>query len=89
MIGEVLEDLVQKLGVKKRLQEYEALLRWEEVVGEQIARVATAVRITKGILVIKVRSSVWRNELNMRKGEIIQKLNDALGGSIVTDIRFH
>jgi len=88
-IGEALEELVQKLGIKKKLQEYDAVLRWEEIVGQQIARVTVATRITKGILFVRVKSSAWRNELTMRKVEIKEKLNTALGEDIVTDIKFH
>ncbi len=88
-IGEALEELVRKLGIKKKLQEYDAVLRWEEIVGQQIARVTVATRITKGILFVRVKSSAWRNELTMRKVEIKEKLNTALGEDIVTDIKFH
>jgi len=84
-----LEELVRKLGIKKKLQEYDAVLRWEEIVGQQIARVTVATRITKGILFVRVKSSAWRNELTMRKVEIKEKLNTALGEDIVTDIKFH
>ncbi|MBM4159689.1 MAG: DUF721 domain-containing protein [Ignavibacteria bacterium] len=88
-IGEAVEELVEKLGIKKKLQEYEAVVRWEEIVGGQIARVTTATRITKGTLFVRVKSSAWRNELTMRKDEIKERLNNALGGEIVTDIKFH
>jgi predicted nucleic acid-binding Zn ribbon protein len=88
-LGETLDDLVQKLGIKKKLQEYEAVLRWGEIVGEQIARMTTATRISKGVLFVQVRSSTWRNELNMRKREIIVRINGDLGEEIVLDIKFH
>lgn len=88
-LGETLRELVEKLGIKKKLREYEAVERWEEVVGQQIARVTSATSITKGTLFVRVKTGTWRNELTMRKGEIIQKINRALGEEIVTDIRFH
>ncbi|MBI2619115.1 MAG: DUF721 domain-containing protein [Ignavibacteriales bacterium] len=83
-----LAELVQNLGIGKKLREYDAVTRWEEVVGEQIAKVTKATRIDKGVLVIKVKNSPWRNELTLRKGEIIRKINGSLGSNIVNDIRF-
>lgn len=87
-LGEAIEDLVQSLGIKKKLHEYEAVLQWEQIVGEQIAKAATATRITKGVLFVKVKTSTWRNELTIRKPEIIKKINAAIGEETVNDIKF-
>lgn len=87
-LGDVIEELAQSLGIKKKLREYDAVLQWEEIVGEQIAKVATATRITKGVLFVKVKTGTWRNELTMRKPEIIRKINIAIGEDIVGDIKF-
>lgn len=87
-LGEAIEELVQSLGIKKKLHEYEAVLQWEQIVGEQIAKVTTATRITKGVLFVKVKTSTWRNELTIRKPEIVKKINDTIGEEIVNDIKF-
>lgn len=87
-LGEAIQELTQELGIEKRLREYEAITRWEECVGSRIAMEATPTRITKGILTVRVRTSVWRNELMLRKKEIVEKINSTLGSSIVKDIRF-
>jgi predicted nucleic acid-binding Zn ribbon protein len=88
-LGEALGELIEKLGIKKKLQEYQAVERWEEIVGHQISHVTRATGITKGVLFVKVRTGTWRNELTMRKQEIIRKINLVLGEDIVTDIKFH
>lgn len=87
-IGQALDELIRSLGIQPKLKEYEAVLQWEAVVGEQIARVTTAMRITQGTLFIKVANSVWRYELTLRKKEILHRLNAALGGEVVRDIKF-
>ncbi len=83
-----IHQLVDDLGLRKKLAEYEAVLQWESLVGEHIAKAASAVKIVKGVLLVRVRSSAWRNELNLRKEEIIGTLNRGLGEDIVKDIRF-
>ncbi|MEX0602676.1 MAG: DUF721 domain-containing protein [Bacteroidota bacterium] len=87
-LGSALEDLVEGLGIKGRLDEYAAVTEWEGIVGPQIAKVATATRIDRGTLVVRVNNGPWRNELRLRKEEIVGKLNDALGHRVVKDIRF-
>jgi predicted nucleic acid-binding Zn ribbon protein len=87
-IGGAIQQLIDGLGIRQKLNEYDAVLQWESLVGEHIAKAATAVKIVKGVLVVRVRSSTWRNELQLRKKEIIRTLNTALGSEVVKDIRF-
>lgn len=87
-IGLALDELIQSLGIQPKLKEYEAVLQWETAVGEQIARVTTAMRITQGTLFVKVTTGVWRYELTLRKKEIVQRLNTILGSEVVRDIKF-
>ena len=87
-IGLALDELVNSLGIKTKLHEYDAVLYWDSIVGEQIARMTTATRITKGVLFVSVKTSTWRNELTLRKKEIIDKLNTAIGISTIKDIKF-
>lgn len=87
-LGLEIQRLVQDIGIEKKLNEYRAVTEWEAIVGEHIARESSAVRISQGVLVVRVRTSTWRNELTLRKKEIMQKINDTLGGKIVKEIRF-
>ncbi len=87
-VGSSIQQLVDDLGIRQKIDEYDAVLQWESLVGEHIAKAASAVKIVKGVLFVKVKSSAWRNELSLRKQEIVGTLNTALGRVIVKDIRF-
>jgi len=87
-IGDAIEELVGQLGIKKKLHEQDAFVVWDEAVGERIAKVATPTRMLRGTLIISVKSGAWRNELNMRKQEILRRINELLGDEIVKDIKF-
>jgi predicted nucleic acid-binding Zn ribbon protein len=87
-LGDAIEELVAQLGIKKKLHEQDAFVVWDEAVGERIAKVAIPMRILRGTLIVGVKSGVWRNELSMRKQEIIRRINELLGGEIVKDIKF-
>lgn len=87
-ISSALDELVNGLGIQKKLQEYDAVVYWEHVVGERIAQMTTATRILQGVLYVHVKTSTWRNELTLRKKEMIDKLNMTIGIDIVKDIKF-
>jgi predicted nucleic acid-binding Zn ribbon protein len=87
-IGDAIEELVAQLGIKKKLHEQDVFVVWDEAVGTRIAGVAHPARMLRGTLIVSVKSGAWRNELSMRKQEIVQKLNKLLGAEIVKDIKF-
>jgi predicted nucleic acid-binding Zn ribbon protein len=87
-LGDVLKRLVDDLGIASKINEYDAVLQWDSIVGEHIAKVAQAERILQGVLVVRVKTSTWRHELNMRKQEMISLLNRSLKVDVVKDIRF-
>jgi len=87
-LGSMLEELIGALGIKDKLRQYEAVSNWNAIVGEHIAGAAEPVKIVQGVLIVRVRSAAWRNELTMRKHEIIGKLNATIGLEAVRDIRF-
>ena len=87
-LGDALDELVETLGIRKKLREQDVFTRWDEAVGERIAQVATPTRMLEGTLFVSVKSAAWRNELSMRKQEIVDRLNEILTDQIVRDIKF-
>jgi predicted nucleic acid-binding Zn ribbon protein len=87
-MSEGISSVLKDLGLGQRLREVSVLDAWEDVVGEQIARIAVAERISAGKLVVRVSAATWRNELVYLKTHLIRKLNTAMNGEIVRDIIF-
>jgi predicted nucleic acid-binding Zn ribbon protein len=87
-LGAALRSLAEDLGIAARLRDYEVFTSWPALVGERIARVAEPVRLEKGVLTVHVAGAPWRNELTLRRREIIGRINAGLGNTVVTDIRF-
>ena len=61
---------------------------WKETVGPLINENTTIKSFKKGLLIIKTKTPVWRNELLFQKNDIIQKLNFKLEKNKIKDIRF-
>ena len=70
------------------LRPHMAKARWAEVVGSQVAAVTQVEAVRDGVLFVRVKNSVWANELSLLKDDMLRRLNLALGGRILTDIHF-
>jgi predicted nucleic acid-binding Zn ribbon protein len=70
------------------LRPHLAKVHWAGVVGPQVAGVTQVEAVRDGVLFVRVKNSVWANELTLLKEDMIRRLNSKLGGRILTDIHF-
>ncbi len=75
---------------KRRLNEAEAVSRWESAVGPTIARHAQAIRVEDGVLHVEVGHPIWRSELHHRRRQILEILNQGSpeGAALLVDLHF-
>lgn len=84
--GELVDKLLKGLGLDERLQQYRALIIWEDVVGPQIAARTRPVRIREGILEINVDQPTWMQQLQLMKPKILAQLNAEMGKATIKDL---
>jgi predicted nucleic acid-binding Zn ribbon protein len=87
-IRSVVEQVIKDLQLGRTLQQYKVLEEWGTYVGGRIAQVTTAERVIDGKLIVKVKSSAWRNELTFMKRDIIAQINGKFNDEIINDIIF-
>jgi hypothetical protein len=87
-IGRVVEDSLDKLGVRGRVQEHRAMAEWKEAVGNHIASASFPENVRDGVMFVCCKSSAWANELSLHKRDIISRLNRSIGSQVIKDIRF-
>jgi predicted nucleic acid-binding Zn ribbon protein len=68
-------------SLNKRIEEAEALGRWEIAVGPQIAKHARAIRVQDSVLWVEVAHPIWKSELHHRKRQILEILNHGRPGA--------
>ncbi len=79
-----LTDVLRQAASPRLVQAARAqaiLRRWPEFVGEIIAARSQPVRFRNGIAYISVADSSWRQELELRQEEILDRLNAAAEGA--------
>lgn len=87
-VGEILQNTLRRTRLEKRLNEITIFLRYEDMVGENIAEISRPTFIRNGILFIGVKNHIWMHELYMLKLELMDKINSHLPSPIIKDIKF-
>ena len=83
-----LDNFLKEKKWSKKIKGYQIVSNWENLAGKEIARSSQPIKIQDNCLFLAVKSNVWANELNLRKGEFIQKINQEAGEEIISNILF-
>jgi predicted nucleic acid-binding Zn ribbon protein len=83
-----IDSMLKKFGIEKAVSQNKAINIWNEIVGEKVAKNTEPERVEHGVIIVKVSSPTWRQELYFQKEEIIKKLNNSIGKNVIRDIRF-
>jgi predicted nucleic acid-binding Zn ribbon protein len=60
---------------------------WAEVAGPVVAEEADPVSERAGVVTVRCRSAVWAQELELLSGDLVERLNAALGGHSVKGLK--
>ena len=87
-IGGTLKKLIKKEGLENQINQQKAIDLWGDVVGQKIRENTEPLEVQFGVLIVKVKNSVWKQELQFQKEDIIKSLNKKLIKTTIKDLRF-
>lgn len=87
-LSEVMEEVVERIGIRQSVLSDRARDVWKEAVGDLINSNTTLENIERDKIIVIVSNDTWRKELSERKKEIITKINDLIGENAIKDIIF-
>ena len=87
MAGNVLKQFLESTTIGSNMSQQEAVVLWPKVAGEAIAKYTQNVSIYNGTLFVQLRSSIAADAIRTRQQELVEKMNQELGASIVKEIR--
>lgn len=87
-IRNILDDVLEPYRSKPDFELKEVWRLWDGAVGETIAQNARPAAFKGKVLVVHVSSSAWIHQLQFLKNEMIDKLNAALGKTLVEELKF-
>ncbi len=85
----LLPKIMQRLGLKERLNETEVIQAWAKIVGEFIAAHSAPLSLREGVLYVRVLQPTLHYQFEqISKADILRKLKQRFGSKIIRDIRF-
>ena len=79
-VSELLEGALKTLGVKGDFEKFRVEKKCREVLGEKFSKALTGVTLKGHTVELAFNHSIWMNEVNFRKGEILKKLQEDFPG---------
>lgn len=83
-----LPALLKEFDQNETVREAVTFATWRKIAGESLRQHAVPLRLYQKHLVIAVTSETWKKHLESLSGQMIFKINSALGQAVVTFIEF-
>jgi hypothetical protein len=77
-VGSLLEGALKTLGVKGDFEKFRVEKKCRELLGEKFSKALMGVSLKGRTVQMEFNHSIWMNEVNFRKSEILQKLQREL-----------
>ena len=88
-IGDLLKEMLRKEGLETPLLQRRIVDAWDEVMGHTISSYTHEKFIRNQVLHVKIDNPALRQDLSMMHTQITRHLNDAVGSSVISDVRVY
>ncbi len=85
-MAEAMKDFLNKSRLKGGIQAMQIKDAWENIMGKTIAKYTDKIEIINSTLFISSTVAPLKNELLYQKQKIIERVNEALGENIITEV---
>jgi predicted nucleic acid-binding Zn ribbon protein len=87
-ISRLLSSVFENKKWRRKLELHRVFEFWDKTVGKEIAAVARPSLIRSTVLWVKVKDSIWMQQLHLQKILLLEKINSQLDTEQLTDIHF-
>lgn len=88
-LSELLPEILRNEGLETPLRQKRILSAWAEVMGQVVAQYTGDKFIKNQTLFVKILNPALRADLSLNRSAIVQRLNQAAGAFVISDIRFY
>ena len=88
-LSDLLQTFLRTEGLDIPLKQKRLLAAWDTVAGRVVARYTGEKFIKNQTLFVKMLNPALRQDLSMMRQRLVQQLNEAVGGYIISDIHFY
>ncbi len=83
---DLMKDVIKENKLTKGLNQLSVKEAWAKLMGNGVVSYTSKVELTGKTLVVKLKSSVLREELSYGKEKIIKMMNEELGETLISKI---
>lgn len=83
LVKDLIESFIRENNLTKGMQQLKVEEAWLKLMGPGVASYTTAVQLQNTTLVVRLSSSVLREELSYGKEKIIKMLNEEVGVEVI------
>lgn len=87
-IGDLIQRYLREQGLESPLNEYRLIQSWETVLGKAIMSYTKNLYIRNQTLYVHLSSPALRQDLQMSRQQLVQRLNEAVGSQVIAEIIF-
>lgn len=88
-INDLLNMFLRHEGLETPLLQKRATDAWDNLMGEMITRYTGEKFIKNQTLYVKIINPALRQDLSMMKTRIVQRINQAVGSQVITDVKVY
>lgn len=86
-LGEAIKAFIDAMKWSDNFNQASIRSDWERIAGRDIAMHTTDIRFKEGVLTLSLNSAALRQELHMRRKNLIAHINEYFGSEVVKEIR--
>lgn len=86
-LGEEMSRIFARMGWTESLEVASVTARWRELVGDAVADHCEPLGFEAGVLTVQASSTAWATQIRLMSGTVTQRLNEAVGRAVVTEMR--
>lgn len=88
-INDLLNMYLRHEGLETPLLQKRAIDAWDNLMGDMITRYTGEKFIKNQTLYVKIINPALRQDLSMMKTSIVQRINQAVGSQVITDVKVY
>lgn len=88
-ISDLLNMYLRREGLETPLLQKRAIDAWDNIMGAMITRYTGEKFIKNQTLFVKITNPALRQDLSMMRTHIVQRINQAVGSQVITDVKVY
>lgn len=86
-IADIIPQLLRDNGLETPLLQKRVIDSWDEIVGASISKYTEKKFISNQVLFIKISNPALRHDLNLMRSQLLHRIIEISGVSVITDVR--